>query len=288
MDSKTKGILSIISAALILGITSNCSSGDNEIDLSSIGGTPTANEITPLVISMTLNLNGLGNLEDVIFNETGTNECAASVAVPEVTCTADIPEGRLYFSELNVTWSFLPTSCLRATYIPSKYPASNNAAYDPPGGDNSTIDCSGLGTGAEPSQCWGGSAPQVVTTFPIDDALVQFPNEADLNTATSGVATIPSGFFLGAGSNRTTATDLTGIANPWFTPPVAVGAPANTDIAALGGGAGDGYLGATQEPLTGHFFICRDQFEELQPYRINLVITETDGATNDYNSFKEE
>ena len=286
---KTSILIKVVCAGLILGLISNCSSGDNSIDLSSLpGSTPTASDITPLVVSLQLNLNGLGNLEDVIFVETGTNECAASVGTPEVTCTADIPEGRLYFSDINVTWSFLPTQCLRASYIPSRYPASNNLNYDPPGGGTTTIDCTGIGTTAEPAQCWGGSAPPVVTTFPLDSALVQFPDESNLNNPTAGNTTIPSGFSLSAGSNRTTTTDLTGIANPWFTPPVAVGAPANTDIVPLGGGAGDGYLGATIQPITGHFFICRDQFEELQPYRINLVITETDGATNDYNSFKEE
>ena len=266
----------------------NCTSDDGEIDLSSIpsGGSPTtpvASSDEPLKLGINTVWFNTSDETEVIFNETGTSECVASQTTPVVTCTAAIPEARLYFSSLVFNFSWVHTECKLLRFQPHYYRASVNAAYFPPGA-TTDIDCaSNIGADDEEAACYGGSAPHLIADFPADQLDI-FPPDETISSAQTQSAILSSAYVNGAFSNRHAANDFSlglGVLGDNYT------AVQLTDAGSIL--AGDGYEGSTMTMVDYQFF-CRDEFEDAQAYIINLIITDVNEDTgnpvsNDYSTF---
>ncbi|WP_374078290.1 hypothetical protein [Bdellovibrio bacteriovorus] len=79
-----------------------------------------------------------------------------------VNCTVSIPEGQLYYSNVNFdVGTFNANSCPIVEFRPYYYMRANTANFTPPG-ETAAIDCSLL----QDKKCWGGAAPTMVTDFP--------------------------------------------------------------------------------------------------------------------------
>jgi hypothetical protein len=228
--------------------------------------------------------NSLGSTS-ITFNETGTNECIASTTTPVVTCTAEIPEARLYFSNLTFSFSWMTNVCKLLRFQPHYYRRSVNLAYTPPSA-TAPIDCSQPNTTDDLPDCFGGSAPTLVPGFPINNHIIYSPVESS-TTPQSDSETLAAGYTLGTLSNRHTSNDISAL-------------QAGNDIAAgtgvgqldeVGGyNTGEGYLGTTYGPMVEYQFYCADEYEDAQAYIINLEITDIDEdtgnpASNDYATF---
>ncbi len=242
-------------------------------------GTPAPGVSTdaPLALKMSTKFTGINYDNGLTFTETGTTTCAASIATPSVNCTVVVPEGRLYYSDLIFSYSWLPTSCRLMIFQPSYYLASNTVGYYKPGTEVTT-DCTPVG-GVSPVDCYGGSAIELVSDFPKKRALINLPDETTLTVPQSNTSKVSSAWVANWGSNRHTTSDF-------------LLAKRNTSYSAADlGGAGaitDGYVGGSFVDYT---FTCRDAWYDPVSYRINVYVREEDsdngGTLNNFRSWKD-
>lgn len=82
------------------------------------------------------------------------------------SCKVTIPEGQLYYSNLNFKiGTFKPESCPILSFAPYYYQRSNSNAYVPPGATD-PIDCS-QPRALNDAKCYGGAAPTIMgSDFP--------------------------------------------------------------------------------------------------------------------------
>lgn len=85
-----------------------------------------------------------------------------------VNCTVSIPEGRLYYSNVNFDIGTSNVAkCPIINFSPYYYRRSNTAGFTPRG-ETTAIDCSAV----EPdAKCFGGAAPTLVPEFPKNTGL---------------------------------------------------------------------------------------------------------------------
>jgi hypothetical protein len=234
---------------------------------------PTTSAAVPLSLNIFTVYDTTQFADNQTFVETGTTTCQVTPTAPVATCTLRIPEGRLHYSSMHFQYSWFTSSCKLLIFQPYFYRASTAAIYVPPGSPPGAtgIDCSGS-VSAPASTCWGGAAPQLVPTFPIDSALIELPNEAlSAGIAQNKAVTLSSSYSLGVGtpvdpaattyhgSNRLTTNDLN---------PADYGTAYS--IAQLGN-IGDAYLANSYVNYT---FTCRDDWFDPQTYVIHLNITD--------------
>ncbi|WP_413585795.1 hypothetical protein [Bdellovibrio sp. HCB274] len=100
-------------------------------------------------------------------------------------CTATIPEGQLYYSDVIFTvGTKLATMCPIVSMHFYYYIRSNSATYMPPG-DTTTVDCSTEAKRDAEKKCWGGAAPQILDTdFPKNTGLYHLTGASLFNSYT--------------------------------------------------------------------------------------------------------
>lgn len=259
----------------ILFATVNCSGSSGSkiaaYDPTSDGGDdsgatpPSVSTSQPLAIQMSIQFKGVSYSQKLTFSETGTDTCAATASSPVATCTVVVPEGRLYYSDLKIAYSWMPQSCRLMTFQPYYYQASNSAAYVKPGAD-SAVDCSGILT----ADCFGGPAKELVTNFPKKVALIYLPDETTLSVPQQNSVKITSAFENDWRSNRHTVNDL---------PTAKQSSSYNSTT--LGGG-GDEYVADT---FVNYSFSCQDEWADPITYKINLNIRDEDTSASGLDDF---
>ncbi|MGZ6478453.1 MAG: hypothetical protein ACXWQE_04070 [Bdellovibrionales bacterium] len=240
--------------------------------------TPPVSAAAPFALKMWSKYDDTNYVNGLKFTETGTDTCTATTANPVVTCTVAVEEGRLYFSELNLNFSWLMGQCKLLTFSPYFYKASTSAVYLPPSA-TATVDCT---ANPIPPACFGGAAPELVPQFPNFTGLIYFPDESTPFVPLFKTVKITSGYSHGSNSNRHVVNDLPAakVGNTYTAAQLETGAPFN---------AGDGYIGGTYR---NYKFACRDDFYDPETYIINLFVTDIDSATgntpeDDFYTWKE-
>jgi hypothetical protein len=220
-----------------------------------VPGAPTVSSTSPLAINLSTKFDGQSTEQAATFVETATTSCTATAATPNVTCTVNIPEGRLYYSSVTLKFSWSTDACPLMRFTPYQYQASDADDYFPPASSVS-INCSvAADTKAD---CWGGAARDLVTEFPKYRSRIYLPDEATTGT-TTGSATINSALLTGWGSNRWTSNSL-------------VDKTIDRTSAALGF-IGDGYVA---DSMLDYVWTCRDQWADPQTYSITLKVNDVD------------
>lgn len=283
-------------ASLILGIlfisALGCSRGANE--LSSSGSTlgdgsgsggggggvtvppPVVSTAAPLALSLYTVYDGEAKYNnELTFSETGTTTCQATDGTPSAICTVVVPEGRLYFSSIKFSYSWMTNKCKLLTFSPYFYLMSLSPVFVPPGATD-PVDCSKLPT---PADCYGGAARWLVPDFPKYIGLVHFPNEFIIPGPQSQELNLPSGYSNKWGSNRHSVNDIT----------LGGGNVASSYTAADLGGVGDAYVANS---YVNYDFSCRDDWYDPATYSIRLYIRDEDSAAgnpviNDFRTWKE-
>lgn len=198
------------------------------------------------------------------FQETGTTTCEATTTSTTVTCTVAIPEARLYYSKVRFNYSWRNDKCKVMLFQPYYYVQALSGMFAPPWVD-APIDCGAL---PRPSDCYGGAAPELVPGFPKFTAIIQL-SDPDSTAPQNHTVDLGSAYSKGYGSNRRTVND------------------ANlTKLNALGSdftfSAGDKYHIPAGPPNSGNYanyqFYCKDDWNDDQPYTINLVIKDVDSS----------
>ncbi|MEK2644527.1 hypothetical protein [Bdellovibrio sp. BCCA] len=84
-----------------------------------------------------------------------------------LNCNISVPEGQLYYSNVNFDIGTLsPEKCPIISFRPYYYLRSNTAGFTPPG-DTTVVDCS---LQSDP-KCYGGAAPTLIPEFPKNTGL---------------------------------------------------------------------------------------------------------------------
>lgn len=96
----------------------------------------------------------------------------ATCAIPNnaisKTCALAVPEAQLYFSKARFfVGTTDSTNCPIVNFQPYYYQRSQSATYSLPG-DTAAIDCSGTNPTLLNTKCFGGAAPNMISTFPKD------------------------------------------------------------------------------------------------------------------------
>lgn len=283
MGPLARNSILVLSLLLSVGMLTGCKDKVKETSSSSDdgGGTdpsvpaPSATAAAPMALKIYTKYFGMDYANTLKFAETGTDTCTATAASPVVTCTVNVEEGRLYYSSVNFKYSWLPTSCKMLIFQPYFYQASVSNAYIGPS-QTSALDCS-VAPLVLPSGCYGGAAVDLVPEFPKYWGLINFPLESALGTVNTNTVTLASAYAKKSNSNRTAASDL---------PTAKVG---TTFTSAQLGNIGDGYVGGS---FVNYQFTCSDDYDDSQPYIINLKINDVDSAPgnptiNTYKSWKD-
>lgn len=176
-------------------------------------------------------------------------------------CTATIPEGQLYFSNLKFTVTTpIGHQCSRISFHPYWAVRSVNAAFDEP--ETSTaVDCSG-GFSSRPALCYEGAARDLVPNFPVNGGVYYVPG--------AGSSTQEYTFTKSANQRR---IDLAGVdfGNLWTS---------NNLLEADRGAAIDSgvkqYAGGDR--YNDYTFSCRDVWDEPL-YSLTVYVLEQNGAT---------
>jgi hypothetical protein len=231
--------------------------------LSSGGGTsgpevPSVSADAPLAIKVSTKFDSSNYVFPVTFAETGTTTCSASATTPNATCTVSIPEGRLYYSAVTLSFTWSTSACPLMRFIPYQYQASNADDYFAPATEVSS-DCS-VNASAK-SECWAGAAKDVVSDFPKSRSLIYLPDETQ-SGSTSASLTINSGLSKNWGSNR------------WVSNSLIDKTTMRTSVDL--GSIGDGYVANTMEDYS---WTCRDQWADPKTYSITLKINDVDSDT---------
>jgi hypothetical protein len=220
---------------------------------------PTVDEETPLALQIYTKYDGTEAVEYHTFSETGTEVCEATEANPVVTCTITVPEGQLHFSSTTLQYSRMPSKCKLMIFQPYSYLLSDTNAALLPSWGTTPFDCTGLPT---PADCYGGAAKSIISTFPLDSALLFTPDLNKMDTPTSAESTVASAWERKVDSNRHVANDF------------AV-ASRGASIANLGNG--DAY----QAPnFSDYVWTCRDDWWDPQSFQITLIISDEDSEVN--------
>ncbi len=218
---------------------------------------PTVSTAAPLALKISTMFDGTDFVVSHEFTETGTDTCEATAAMPTPTCTVVIPEGRLFFSELTFTYSWLPSNCRLMTFQPFYYQASDAAGYFDPTANS----LEGDGTACDQPipverTCYGGAARFIVPEFPLKRALIYLPDEGGDATkpliASSG---LPSSFKSNYQTNRHSVNDL-------------VDRTMSISAVTLGGSR-DGYIAGS---FVDYSLSCRDSWYDVETYRIDLRV----------------
>jgi len=217
---------------------------------------PTATTTSPLKLNIYAVYNNTNWEVPFTFNGTTATECTATTAAPTPTCTVAIPEGRLYYSDLHLQYSWYSSECKLMTFQPYYYQAANAQSADLSWAGAELIDCT---TATTDKNCYGGAAPDLVSGFPDYRSLIYLPDESVGSAALSEDSVLRSGHSRTYGSNRAVANDMTG--------------NKAASITAVGFGARDAYLANT---FVDYKFSCRDDWYDAVTYEINLTITDED------------
>lgn len=274
--------------AMLIVASSSCKNKDKVSDFtdsSSGGGStpvtpPVVSTAVPLKLKMSTQYDHTEYINSLTFVETGTDECTVTSATSPVTCTVNVPEGRLYFSSLLFTFAWLPSTCTLLTFEPYFYLANNTGSYTPPGAD-AAVDCSLRPISAS---CYGGAAVDIVPSFPKYTGLIYEPDETNLAVANDDTLTVNSAHSHGYGSNRWTVNDM---------PLASVGNSATAaDLNPTGSVPGDTYVGGTLGVTYQNYqFSCRDHWYDPESLVINVNVVDVDSSVNpqvdDFFSWKE-
>lgn len=184
-----------------------------------------------------------------------------SAAGTTVACTANIPEGQLYYSNIKFTMGTnSPVTCSRLVFQPYYYKASVSATFRPFWSPDADIDCSGA-TAEAGATCYNGVATEIVPEFPKFRA-VYFMTEVQAESS----FTAKSGNKQSAGSNRWTSNNL-----------LLADRGANIAIPF------DGYRANT---FVDYSVICRDKWEE-PIWEIDLTINDVDSTVDHIETWAE-
>ncbi|WP_413292159.1 hypothetical protein ACLSU7_12200 [Bdellovibrio sp. HCB185ZH] len=158
-------LLSIILNALSSTVISCGSPPKKETDLAS-----TSPDVEDLADDTALFLNVATRWETTPKDAPQSHKtCAINTLAPlgdVLECTATIPEGQLYYSDVIFSiGTKVAALCPLVSIQFYHYIRSNSATYTPPGSDTS-IDCSTKALRSTNKKCWGGAAPQVIDEFP--------------------------------------------------------------------------------------------------------------------------
>ncbi len=219
---------------------------------------PTVTDAVPLALQIYTTYDTSTAIEYQTFTETNSTVCQATAASPNVTCTVNIPEGRLFYSSLSFQFAWTTSKCRILHFQPYYYQASVTAGFAPPWATDATLDCSKI---PFPSGCWSGAAPYLVPQFPKYIGLYYTLDESQATGPLNHTETLKSANTLFAGSNRLTVNDL------------AIG---KRGISYSGGFMGsDAYLAGT---FVDYLFYCRDDYDDPLPYFIHLNVRDVDSA----------
>ena len=267
-----QGIFAIAVLAFVLSCGGKTKSKATESGSTGAPSTPpVASAAKPFALKLFTQYDDTTYVNQLTFNETGTDECSVTAAAPVATCTVEVPEGRLYFSSLNFQYSWVWEECKLLHFAPYYYMADNTAAYFPPQADSS-VDCTAAPI---PTACFGGAAVDLVPGFPSNRTIIHLPDENVPLVPLTFESEVRSAYSHKYSSNRWTVNDLD---------PLKIGM--NATPADLGG-QGDGYIANSYVNYT---FYCRDDWYDPVTYTVNLVVkdVDTNGAgPNDYFTWKE-
>lgn len=267
--------------ALIALLAAGCAKvpvGISTLSSGSTGALPspvTVSQAAPLGLQITTTYDTTQDVVYQTFQETGTTICQTSTGTPVVNCTVAVPEGRLYFSSMSFSFTWLDTSCKLLTYAPYYYQGSSGAAFFPPWnlGSATPIVCN---VSPLPVGCYSGAASGLgIPGFPIANALIFFPNATAPGDVQFKSLPLPSAYSNNRSSNRWTVNDAT----------AGQRAAAN----AFPGQGGDAYVANTYRD---YVFTCRDDWFDPVLYRINLFVRDIDSAAgnpvmDDFTTWKE-
>lgn len=260
--------LRLIFFLLILNLFIGCVADDAQKASSGTTAPPAGEETTslaPLALRISTTYSGTSTEEYQTFTETGTRVCEATTSNKVVTCSIVVPEGRLYFSDLNFHMSWQISNCKLLEFQPYYYLASKNAAFTPAWG-TSTVNCSVVPYAKD---CYGGAAPQIVDDFPNFLGMIYFPDEGSTEEYLTQTETIASAYSLKYQSNRLTSNDL------------ATSKQSSDQTVEI---AGDGY---SANNFVTYRYSCRDDWFDPVTYQITVNITDEDSNTGGpVNTFK--
>ncbi|QDK36570.1 hypothetical protein DOE51_02625 [Bdellovibrio sp. NC01] len=122
---------------------------------------------TPLYLKLSLHWEGLSDTDPYTFHQACYLEKYGSYFT---TCTLSVPEAKLFYSHVQFTVGTTDAiSCPIVHFQPYFYQRSEVAGFIQNTHNAATYDCSK--TVGTPKECFGGAAPQLVTTFPNDTGL---------------------------------------------------------------------------------------------------------------------
>ena len=246
---------------------------------------PTVTDTSPLALTLFTIYDNTKYVNNLTFVETGTTTCTASAATPTVSCTAIVPEGRLYFSSMTFNYAWTTTKCKLLQFTPYSYKASVSNNYIPPGSTATVgIDCTSLPISA---QCYGGAGVLLVPNFPVKESITYEPDESIVAGPQSTTSLLASGYSQNTSSNRLVVNDMpAGKTGTTYT-----SAQVNTgDPHTVLPVPTDGYIANT---MLNYQFTCRDDYYDSQTYVINLFIKDQDSVTgaavteDDFNTWAE-
>jgi hypothetical protein len=131
-----------------------------------------------------LYLNVSTNWENSTVTQSFQTCSMTTLVAPETvqTCNVTIPEGQLYYSDINfLVGTKIPAMCPVIAFYPYYHLRSMSATYKPV--DETSFDCSGSKY-METPECWGGAAPQIIPNFPKNFGWYHLPAVTTYKTYT--------------------------------------------------------------------------------------------------------
>ncbi len=272
-------ILFLIGLGLVLSACSKTPTGVSQSSSVTPGiiapiAPPTVSDISPLALQIYTNYEGTQANIYQNFLESGTPLCQVTPTARNITCTIQIPEGRLYFSQMHFQFAWHTAKCKLMTFQPYFYKASA-VDYLPPW-STSPVLCGSAAV--KPAACWGGAAPYISKGFPQFTGNIYIPDETIPAGPQTHTEDLPSAHSLSYNSSRLSVNDL----------PLAKRA---TNYAAnvLGKGVSEPYIANT---FVDYSFVCQDDWYDPVNYSIQLNILKFDSAAgnpviDDFYSWKE-
>ncbi len=257
-------ILNLVALCLLLSSCAKTTAGVSTDDSVAPPGQvspvvpPTVTEVAPLALQIFTNYEGTQANIYQAFVETGTVSCQATKAAPNPTCTIQVPEGRLYYSQMHFQFSWYTSKCKLLSFLPYYY-MSSAVDFIPPW-STALVPCSTL---PRPSSCWGGAAPYLVPGFPRFAGLIYIPDETIPAGPQTHTETLPSAHSLSYNSSRLSVNDL--------------------PLAKRGTAYAANAINAGSEPYIANTFVdyqftCQDDWADPVNYSIKLNIQDVDSA----------